>query len=92
MYIFEEYGAFNARGVCVGGGGLWGGGGGGGRHNGGKNFRYPFNITWGAPSKNASSGICRQRRPRSACVSAQSDQDLFCPLTESLGTTECQNR
>ena len=29
-------------------------------------------------------GICGQRRPRSACASAQSDQDLRYPLTESL--------
>ena len=38
-----------------------------------------------------SSVICGQRRPRSACASAQSDQDLRCPLTESLDTIECIN-
>ena len=38
-----------------------------------------------------SSDICGQQRPKSACVSAQSDQDLPCPLTESLNTTECMN-
>ena len=41
--------------------------------------------------KNVSSGICGQRRPRTACASAQSDQPLRCPLTESLDTTECIN-
>ena len=29
--------------------------------------------------------------PILACASAQSDQDLHCPLTESLDTTECMN-
>ena len=29
-----------------------------------------------------------QRRPRSDCADAQSDQGLRCPLTESLDTTE----
>ena len=38
-----------------------------------------------------SSGMCGQRRPRSACASAQSDQGLHCPLTESLDTIECMN-
>ena len=33
-----------------------------------------------------SSGIGRQQRPRSACVSAQSDQGFHCPLTELLET------
>ena len=37
------------------------------------------------------SGICGQRRPRSACAFAQSDQGLHCPLTESLDTMECMN-
>ena len=36
-------------------------------------------------------GIYGQRKPRSACASAQSDQGLHCPLTESLDTTECMN-
>ena len=44
-----------------------------------------------APCENVSSGICGQRRPRSACASAQSDQGLPCPLTESLDPTECMN-
>ena len=35
------------------------------------------------------SGICGQRRPRSACASAQSDQGLQSPLKVSLDTTEC---
>ena len=38
-----------------------------------------------------SSGICGQRRPRSACASAQSDQGLRCPLKDSLDTTKCIN-
>ena len=29
-------------------------------------------------------GICGQRRPRSDCASAQSDQSLHCPLTSTL--------
>ena len=33
-------------------------------------------------------GTCEQRRPRSACASAQSDQDLRCPPIESLGTAD----
>ena len=37
------------------------------------------------------SEICGQRRPRSACASALSDQDLHRPLTESLDTAECMN-
>ena len=36
-------------------------------------------------------GICGQRRHRSACASAQSDQCLRCPLTESVDTIECIN-
>ena len=35
------------------------------------------------------SGICEQRRPRSACASAQSDQGLRFPLTEWLVTIKC---
>ena len=41
-----------------------------------------------APYENLSLGICGQPRTRSACASAQSDQDLHCPLTESFGTVE----
>ena len=37
-------------------------------------------------SPHVSSGIGGQRRPRSACASAQSDQGLHCPLTESFDT------
>ena len=48
-------------------------------------------YTRAAPSKNMSSGICGQRRPRSACASAQADQGLHCLLTESLDTTKCMN-
>ena len=42
-----------------------------------------------APWENVSSRKCGQRRPRSACAFAQSDQGLRCPLTESLDTIEC---
>ena len=48
-------------------------------------------INWAVPCENVSSGICRQWRPRSACASAQSDQGLHCPLTESLDTIKCIN-
>ena len=41
---------------------------------------------WAAPCEKVYSGICGQRRPRSACASSQSDQGLRCPLTESLDT------
>ena len=45
-------------------------------------------INWAAPLRNVSSGACEQRRPRSACAFAQSDQGLHCSLTELLDTTE----
>ena len=35
-----------------------------------------------------SSIICGQRRPRSDCVSAQSDRGFRCSLTESFDTAE----
>ena len=35
--------------------------------------------------------MCRQRRPRSDCAEAQSDQGLLCLLTESRDTTEFMN-
>ena len=41
---------------------------------------------WAAPCINMTSDIGRQRRPKSACASIQSDQGLHCPLTESLNT------
>ena len=34
---------------------------------------------------------CEQRRLRSACAYAQSDQSIRCPLIESLDTTEYMN-
>ena len=46
----------------------------------------------GRVRENVSSGICGQRRPRSACASAQSDQGLHYLLTESADTTECMQR
>ena len=36
--------------------------------------------------------MCWQRRPRSDCADAQSDQGLHCPITELLDTKECINR
>ena len=41
-----------------------------------------------AQCENVSSGICGQRRPSSACASAQSNRALCCPLTESMDTIE----
>ena len=49
-------------------------------------------MNWAASCENVSSGICGQRRPRSVCASAQSDQGIHCPLTEALATSECMNR
>ena len=43
------------------------------------------------PCENVSSGLCQQRRFRSACASAQSDLGLYCPPTRSFDTTECMN-
>ena len=48
-------------------------------------------IIWAEPCENVSSGIYGQRSPRSACASAQSDQGLHCPLTESLDIIDCNN-
>ena len=48
-------------------------------------------IILATPWENVSSGMCGERRPRSACASAQSGQGVYCPLTESLDTTECMN-
>ena len=46
---------------------------------------------WITPCENVSRRICGQRRPRSACASAQSDQGLRCPLTETSDIIECIN-
>ena len=43
------------------------------------------------PCESVSSGICEQRRPRSACASAQPDQGIRCRQTESLDTLKCFN-
>ena len=48
-------------------------------------------LIWDTACENVSLGIMRLQRPWSACTSAQSDQGLQCPLTESLDTTECMN-
>ena len=50
-----------------------------------------YERIYAAPCENVSSDICGQRRSRSACASAQSDQSLTCPLTESLDATEYFN-
>ena len=47
---------------------------------------------WASRCESVSSGICGQRRPRSDCASAQSNQDPHCPLTEPLDTTICMSR
>ena len=47
---------------------------------------FCINI-WAVSCENESSDIYGQHRPRSACTSAQPDQDLYCPLTESLDST-----
>ena len=44
-------------------------------------------MTW----ENVTLGICRQRRPRLACASAQSNQGLCCPQTEIFDPIECIN-
>ena len=46
----------------------------------------------GRALQKVSSGMRGQRRPRSACASAQADQGLRCLLTESLDTIESFNR
>ena len=56
------------------------------RHN-----MYLHYCEWMLQGQNVSSGICEQRRPRSACASSQSDQGLRCPLTESLDNIKCMN-
>ena len=55
------------------------------------NKQLHHNITRATLSENLSSGICGQRRPRSACANAQSDQGLRRLLTESLDTIEYMN-
>ena len=59
---------------------------------------HPFRMTYtlyasngndcfmAPPCENVSSGIYGQRRPRSDCADAQSDQNHRCPLTESFDT------
>ena len=42
-------------------------------------------FNWAASWHNQQSGMCAQRRLRSAWASAQSDQRLRCPHEESLG-------
>ena len=44
---------------------------------------------WAAQCENVPPGICGQRRPRSACASAQSDQGPRWPQTEPMDTAEC---
>ena len=54
----------------------------------GINLLLPWIDTRAEPCLNVSSGICGQRRLRSDCACAQSDQMLHCPLTESLESIE----
>ena len=51
-------------------------------------FFFGTGSLWAALRENMSKGVCGQQRPRSACASAQSDQGLYCPQTESLDTIE----
>ena len=44
-----------------------------------------WNTKWAVSWQNQQSGMCAQRRLRSAWASAQSDQSLPCPHEESLG-------
>ena len=50
-----------------------------------------FHIIWALPCVNESLGKCGQRRARSDCAEAQSDQGLCCPLPQSLNTLEYFN-
>ena len=45
-------------------------------------------VIWAARCESVSSGICGQRRLRSACASGQSDQGLRSPQTKSLDIKE----
>ena len=47
---------------------------------------------WDEPCDFISPCICGQRRPRSACASAQSDLGLRSPLTESIDTVRGEQR
>ena len=42
-------------------------------------------LIWVATRQNQQSGMCAQRRLRSALASAQSDQNIRCPHKETLG-------
>ena len=44
---------------------------------------------WAAPGENVVSGNSRQRRAKLAHASAQSDQNLRCPLTGPFDTRKC---
>ena len=46
---------------------------------------------WALLGENVSLDMGGQRRPWSDCASAQSDQGLRCPQTESLATKECMH-
>ena len=51
--------------------------------------QYSGIAMWTAPYENLCLGVCGQRRPRSACAFAQSDQGLCCLLKEPLDHIEC---
>ena len=54
--------------------------------------QHHYGITSRSHQRNVSSGLCGQRRSRSACTSAQSNQGLRCPLIEVLDTIDRINR
>ena len=56
------------------------------------NYPNHNKVTYvGRAIRKPSSSLSWQRRPRSDCASAQSDQSLRCPLPESMNTIECIN-
>ena len=54
-------------------------------------FLWGIRTIWPEQCENESLGISGQRKPRSASASAQYDQGLRCPLTESFDIIECIN-
>ena len=45
-------------------------------------------VIWAVSCKDVSSGVCKQRRPKSESASTQSDQSLQYLLTESSGASD----
>ena len=48
-------------------------------------FRLDLRVSFEPSYENMSSGICGQRRPRSACASAQSDQETSLSANKIIG-------